>query len=160
MADGKNDASSSSGGGGDPQLPAREQQQQPQPVHEAPAAAPSGTGVNAATMAALQVKRGNESLIAIYQKDRRRPTRCLSRSTSSRIQQNIKTGPARRPRQPAARRGEAPSLGGAAPEGEVRLLGDAARRAVRGGRRRGRRSRQGSDDSGAFFSLFFFFFFF
>lgn len=48
------DASSSTGSGGNgPRLPSREQQQ---PAHEAPPAAPTGTGVNAATMAALQVK--------------------------------------------------------------------------------------------------------
>jgi hypothetical protein len=59
---GKNDASSSSGGSGGPRLPAREQQQQQQqPAAEAPPAAPPGTGVNAATMAALQVRKQDEN---------------------------------------------------------------------------------------------------
>lgn len=61
--DGNNDASSSTigSGGSGPRLPSREQQQ---PAHEAPPAAPTGTGVNAATMAALQVKeKGTRELI-------------------------------------------------------------------------------------------------
>ena len=68
------------------------------------------------------------------------------------------SGPARRPHQPAARRSQAPSLGGAAPKGEIRLLGDAARGAVWSGGRRGRGRGRGSGKRGFFFFSFFFFF--
>ena len=66
----------------------------------------------------------------INRKEDRR--RSLAQPSQPQPKKKLTPGPARCPRQPAARRGEAPSLGRAAPEGEIRLLGDAARCAVWG----------------------------
>lgn len=86
------------------------------------------------------------------------------RSTFFKKKHFLTLGPARRPRQPAARSGPPSSLGGAAPKGEIRLLGDAARGAVwwkrRRRRRRGRRGRIcGSGEFSSFFLSFFLFLF-